>query len=41
MPHNLDRTVMVATAGQAILEGKHLSEGGVTPGDWVHVTIAA
>jgi hypothetical protein len=38
--HDLDHTVMVATAGQAILEGKHLSEGGVTPGDWVHVMIA-
>jgi hypothetical protein len=38
--HDLDHTVMVATAGQAILEGKHLSEGGVTPGDWVHFTIA-
>ena len=38
---DLDHTVMAATAGQAILEGKHLSEGGVTPGDWVHVMIAA
>jgi len=38
--HDLDHTVMVATAGQAILEGKHLSEGGVTPRDWVHVMIA-
>ncbi len=38
--HDLDHTVMVATAGQAILEGKHLSEGGVTPRDWVHFMIA-
>jgi hypothetical protein len=38
--HDLEHTVMVATAGQAILEGKHLSEGGVTPRDWVHVMIA-
>jgi len=38
--HDLEHTVMVATAGQAILEGKHLSEGGVTPRDWVHVIIA-
>jgi hypothetical protein len=38
--HDLEHTVMVATAGQAILEGKHLSEGGVTPSDWVHFMIA-
>jgi hypothetical protein len=38
--HDLDHTVMVAMAGQAILEGKHLSEGGVTPRDWVHFMIA-
>ena len=38
--HDLEHTVMVATAGQAILEGKHLSEGGVTPRDWVHFMIA-
>ena len=34
--HNLYHTVMVTLAGQAILEGKQLSEGGVTPKDWLH-----
>jgi len=38
--HDLDHTVMVAMAGQAILEGKHLSEGGISPKDWVHFMIA-
>lgn len=38
--HNLDHTVMVTLAGQAILEGKHLKEGGITPNDWLHYTIA-
>jgi hypothetical protein len=38
--HNLDHTLLVTMAGQAILEGKHLSEGGVTPKDWVHFMIA-
>jgi hypothetical protein len=38
--HNLDHTLMVTMAGQAILEGKHLSEGGVAPKDWVHFMIA-
>ena len=38
--HDLDHTVMVTMAGQAILEGKHLYEGGVTPRDWVHFIIA-
>lgn len=38
--HNIEHTIMVTLAGQAILEGKHLSEGGVKPRDWMHVTIA-
>jgi len=38
--HNLEHTVMVTLAGQAILEGKHLCEGGVTPSDWMHATVA-
>lgn len=38
--HNVEHTVLVALAGQAILEGKHLSEGGVTPRDWAHFMIA-
>jgi len=38
--HNVDHTVMATLAGQSILEGKHLAEGGVTPGDWAHFIIA-
>lgn len=38
--HNVEHTVMVALAGQSILEGKHLSEGGVSPKDWAHFMIA-
>jgi hypothetical protein len=38
--HDIDHTVMVALAGQSIIEGKHLSEGGVTPKDWVHFLVA-
>jgi hypothetical protein len=38
--HNMEHTIMVTLVGQAILEGKHLCEGGVTPEDWMHVTIA-
>jgi hypothetical protein len=38
--HNVEHTVMVALAGQSILEGKHLSEGGVSPEDWAHFMIA-
>lgn len=38
--HNMEHTVMVTLAGQAILEGKHLAEGGVSPQDWLHYTIA-
>jgi hypothetical protein len=32
--------MMVTSVGQAILQGKHLCEGGVTPKDWLHFTIA-
>jgi len=38
--HNVEHTIMVSLAGQAIIEGKHLREGGVTPRDWMHYMIA-
>ena len=38
--HDIDHTIMVSLAGQAIIEGKHLREGGVTPRDWMHYMIA-
>jgi hypothetical protein len=38
--HNVEHTILVTSVGQAILEGKHLCEGGVTPRDWLHFTIA-
>ncbi|MDD2922924.1 MAG: hypothetical protein PHQ36_11630 [Anaerolineales bacterium] len=38
--HDVDHTIMVALAGQAIIEGKHLREGGVSPRDWMHYMIA-
>ena len=38
--HSVEHTVMATLAGQAIVEGKHLSEGGVMPKDWAHFIIA-
>ena len=38
--HDIDHTIMVSLAGQTILEGKHLREGGVTPRDWMHFMMA-
>lgn len=38
--HNLEHTMMVALAGQEILRGKHLREGGVTPQDWLQFMTA-
>ena len=38
--HNVEHTVMVTLAGQTIIEGKHLLEGGVAPRDWVHCMMA-
>lgn len=39
--HNVEHTMLVTLAGQVILKGKQLSEGGVTPRDWLHFTMAA
>ena len=38
--HDIDHTIMVTLAGMAIIEGKHLREGGITPRDWMHFVIA-
>lgn len=38
--HNVEHTILVTSVGQAILKGKHLCEGGVTPKDWMLFTIA-
>ena len=39
--HDVDHTIMVSLAGQSIIEGLHLREGGVMPRDWAHFMIAA
>ena len=36
----MNHTIMVTLVGQEILRGKHTSEGGVTPRDWLHFTIS-
>ena len=38
--HDIEHTIMVTSVGQAILQGKHLLEGGVSPRDWFHFTVA-
>lgn len=38
--HNAEHTVLVTLVGQSILKGKHLLDGGVTPSDWMHFTMA-
>src|SRR4029450_12106593 len=38
--HDMNHTIMVTLVGQEILLGKHTSEGGVTPRDWLHFTIS-
>jgi hypothetical protein len=38
--HNTDHTIMVSLVGQEILKGKHISEGQVTPKDWVNFMTA-
>ncbi len=39
--HDMEHTILVVLVGQNILKGKHLAEGGVTPHDWLHFTIAS
>jgi hypothetical protein len=38
--HNLEHTIMVNSAGNAILKGKHLRYGGITPEGWLNFMIA-
>jgi hypothetical protein len=38
--HDMNHTAMVTLVGQEILRGKHISKGGVTPGDWLHFIIS-
>jgi hypothetical protein len=38
--HDMNHTIMVTLVGQEILRGKHISEGGVTPREWLHFTIS-
>jgi len=38
--HNVEHTMMVTMVGQAILKGKHLMKGGVSPRDWLHFMLA-
>ncbi len=38
--HDVEHTIHVTLVGQAILRGKHLREGGVTPEDWLHFIIS-
>jgi len=38
--HDMNHTIMVTLVGQEILLGKHTSEGGVTPHDWLHFMIS-
>lgn len=39
--HDLDHTILVTDVTQTMLHGKHLSDGQITPADWLHCTIAA
>lgn len=38
--HDMNHTIMVTLVGQEIMLGKHISEGGVTPHDWLHFMIS-
>ena len=38
--HDVNHTILVTEVGQEILRGKHLSEGGVTPRDWLHFVVS-
>ena len=38
--HDVNHTIMVTLVGQEILRGRHISEGGVTPRDWLHFMVS-
>ena len=38
--HDINHTIMVTLVGQEILRGRHISEGGVTPRDWLHFIVS-
>jgi len=38
--HNIEHTGNVALAGSAILKGKQIHEGSITPRDWMHFMLA-
>ncbi len=38
--HDVRHTIMVTEVGQVILKGKHLTQGGVGPRDWLNFVIA-
>ncbi len=38
--HDTIHTIMVTNVGMEILHGKHISQGGVTPSDWLHFMIS-
>ena len=38
--HDVHHTILVTDVGQEILRGKHISEGGVTPRDWLHFVVS-
>jgi hypothetical protein len=38
--HDVNHTIMVTLVGQEILRGRHISVGGVTPHDWLHVIVS-
>ena len=38
--HTVEHTISVTLVGQEIVRGKHMSEGGVTPDDWLQFVIS-
>lgn len=38
--HNMEHTMLVTSVGQQILIGKHITEGGVSPTDWLNFMLA-
>jgi hypothetical protein len=38
--HDVNHSILTAEVGQEILRGKHISEGGVSPRDWLHFVVS-
>ena len=38
--HDMEHTILVTDVGESILQGRHISQGDVSPSEWLHTVLA-